>query len=109
MLQNALAASRVRSRVTRLYSTQIGLIYCSRAPNTSLFECGVLLVYWLLWVFAGRNIERYRNMLVNRLPFVVRFWMAQANGTRDGLGRFIGFEAQVKLLFAVSLFAIPQT
>jgi hypothetical protein len=46
-------------------------------------------------LFAGRILERYRNMLVNRLTLVVGFGWAQANGTRDGLGRFIGFEAQV--------------
>jgi hypothetical protein len=56
----------------------------SRAKTLS-FECGVLVVDSLVWVLAGRNIERNGNMLVNRLPFIVRLWMAEPNRSSDGL------------------------
>ena len=45
-------------------------------------------------------------MLVNRLPFIIGFRMTEANWTCDRLGRFIGLETEVKLLFSVSLFTV---
>ena len=54
------------------------------------------------------SLQRYAFVFVNLLALVVVFGIDHPARRRDGLGRFVGFEAAEEFLFARSVVASPR-